>query len=98
MWRWTDPAVDVTALQIAEDRAAVSDMLGAREKIELLGEAVGALPERCRQIVVLHKIQGLSQREVATRLGISERTVENLVARGVRRCEAHFRARGVEFF
>ncbi len=93
-----DPAVDVTALQIAEDRAAVSDMLGAREKIELLGEAVGALPERCRQIVVLHKIQGLSQREVATRLGISERTVENLVARGVRRCEAHFRARGVEFF
>ena len=93
-----DPSVDVTVLQIAEERVAVSDTLGAREKIELLGEAVGALPDRCREIIVLHKIQGLSQRDVATRLGLSERAVENQVARGVRRCEAHFRARGVEFF
>ena len=93
-----DSAVDVAARQIADERAPVSETLGAQEKIELLGEAVGTLPDRCREIIVLHKIQGLSQREVAARLGLSERTVENQVARGVRRCEAHFRARGVEFF
>jgi DNA-directed RNA polymerase specialized sigma24 family protein len=57
--------------------------------------AVRSLPERCRQVFLLRKIQNLSQREIASRLSISENTVESLVAKGARRCADYLRARGV---
>lgn len=71
-------------------------MPSRRAKKSLVAEAVAALPDRCREIVVLRKLQGLPQREVAARLGISERTVEVQVARGVRRCAEHLRRRGLK--
>ncbi len=43
----------------------------------------------------MRKIQGLSQKEISARLGISENTVETLVAKGVRRCGAYLHARGL---
>jgi len=55
--------------------------------------AIQALPPRCRDIVLLRKIEGLSQREVAQRLRIAEATVVKQVAKGIRQCAvALFRA------
>lgn len=39
-------------------------------------EAVGHLPERCREIFVLSKMQEMSNKEIAEQLGISVKTVE----------------------
>jgi DNA-directed RNA polymerase specialized sigma24 family protein len=39
-------------------------------------------------------MQGLSQMEIAARLNISVRTVENHVALGLVRCKAYMRAHG----
>lgn len=44
---------------------------------------MAALPERCRRIVELRKIEGLSQKEIARRIGVSESVVENDVYQGV---------------
>jgi len=82
-------------LAVAEDGPSPADALSTTEKVELLADAIAELPDRCREIVVLRKLQGLSQREVATRLGISERTVEVQVARGVRRCADYLRGCGL---
>lgn len=46
-------------------------------------EALSMLPERCRQIFRMRKEDGLSTKEIATKLGISPRTVENEVYRGL---------------
>ncbi|MES2693024.1 MAG: RNA polymerase sigma factor [Verrucomicrobiota bacterium] len=89
---------DLANLPVLEERPSVLDRLGEEEKIRLLAKAVGSLPTRCRQAVVLHKINGLSQREVAAQLGLSEKTVENQVALGIKRCEEFFRRRGIERF
>lgn len=86
---------DLAALSVAEDDPSPADALTTTEKIELVAEAVADLPARCREIVVLRKLQGLSQREVAARLRISERTVEVQVARGTRRCAEFLRRRGL---
>ncbi len=86
---------DLPALSVAEDGPSPADALTTTEKIELVAEAIADLPSRCREIVVLRKLQGLSQREVATRLGLSERTVEVQVARGMRRCADYLRRLGV---
>lgn len=41
-----------------------------------LDEAIAALPEKCREVFVLSKIEGLKNREIAEKLNISEKTVE----------------------
>ncbi len=89
---------DLAALPVIEERPDVVDTISDQEKIRLLAEAVGSLPARCREGGFLHKIKGLSQREVAARLGIAEKTVENQVSRGVKSCEEFFRRRGIEYF
>ena len=86
---------DLAALSVAGEEPSPADAITTAEKIELVAEAIAGLPDRCREIVVLRKLQGLSQREVATRLGLSERTVEVQVARGVRRCAEHLRRLGL---
>ena len=86
---------DLAALSVAEDGPSPADALTTTEKIELVAAAIADLPDRCREIVVLRKLSGLSQREVATRLGLSERTVEVQVARGTRRCADFLRRRGL---
>jgi RNA polymerase sigma-70 factor (ECF subfamily) len=55
-----------------------------REELELLAAALAALPVKCREAFILRRVEGLSQREVAEKLGISEKTVEKHMARGIR--------------
>lgn len=56
----------------------------ARESLGCFARALATLPPRCREVVELRKIAGLSQRAVAEQLGISEGTVEKQIAKGVR--------------
>jgi RNA polymerase sigma-70 factor (ECF subfamily) len=56
--------------------------------------AIAALPPQCAKVFILRKMQGLSQKEIAVRLNISVRTVENHVAVGLSRCRAYMRAHG----
>ena len=43
---------------------------------EAIRKAIGHLPERCRQIFCLSKLEGLSNKQIAEQLGISVKTVE----------------------
>ena len=49
-------------------------------------KAIQSLPDRCRQVFTLRKVYGLSQKEVARELGISEKTVSAQIAIGMRKC------------
>jgi RNA polymerase sigma-70 factor (ECF subfamily) len=56
----------------------------AREELRRLQLALDKLPRRLRAPVVMRKIDGLSRREIAQRLGVSEKTVEKQLTQGVR--------------
>jgi RNA polymerase sigma factor (sigma-70 family) len=86
---------DLAELPVATEASSPAEALSTLEKIDLVADAIADLPDRCREIVVLRKLSGLSQREVAMRLGLSERTVEVQVARGTRRCAEFLRRRGL---
>lgn len=58
--------------------------VAARSALRFLQAALEKLPARCRMVVELRKIEELSQREVAARMGITEDTVERQVSKGVR--------------
>ncbi|MDL2255352.1 RNA polymerase sigma-70 factor [Parabacteroides sp. OttesenSCG-928-K15] len=43
----------------------------------IIEKALESLPERCRIILIKHKIEGMRQKEIAEELNISPKTVEN---------------------
>ncbi len=86
---------DLSVLTVSEERAGTFETVERNEKLQLLVQALATLPPRCREITVLRKLKGVPQREVAERLGLAEKTIEEQVARGVRRCETYLRRHGV---
>ena len=92
----TEPLGDLEGQQVLEDssQAAVDDVVDSRERIRLLARAIAALPPQCAKVFILRKMQGLSQKEIAVRLNISVRTVENHVALGLSRCRSYMRVHG----
>ena len=81
-----DELPEIESARWAEDQPRVSETVSRRQEIQLLTEAIQSLPERCRDVLTLRKIYGMSQKEIALQLGISEHTVEALVGVCVRRC------------
>jgi RNA polymerase sigma-70 factor (ECF subfamily) len=75
---------DFDGMENDGDRPDAEQSAATRQEIRLLMTAIGELPPRCREVVTLRKIEGLSQREVARKMGITEDTVERQVSNGVR--------------
>ena len=65
------------------------------QRLEILLEAILALPERCRQVMMLRHLDGLAYKEIAERLGISPETVKVHMIKGVKDCTRLFRQRGL---
>lgn len=86
---------DLAALPVLEVNHDSAKGASMAEKIALLEAGLAALPPRGREVVLLRKFEGLSQKEVAERLGISEKTVDEHLYRGLRRLGAFLRAKGV---
>jgi RNA polymerase sigma factor (sigma-70 family) len=84
---------DLDSLPLVDGQATGEQALVGREELSMLQEALSKLPDRCREVLMLRKIEGLPQREVALRLGLSESTVEKHVSAGIRKCADWF-ARG----
>lgn len=80
----------------ADSRAELADpakQLMAREQVEQLLAFLQELPIKCRQVFNLHRLEGIPQHEVATRLGFSERMVRRYVTYAMVYC--HLRLEGV---
>lgn len=90
-----DLVMDFEALNVCSDDADPFDTTSARQELQMLQDALEHLPERTRNILVLRRVHGLSQRETAKKLNISEPTVERHISRGTRQLADYFRQQGV---
>jgi RNA polymerase sigma-70 factor (ECF subfamily) len=61
------------------ERAAI-----ARDELRRLQAAIDELPPRCREVIVLGRVEGLNGREIAERLGITHQTVSEHLANGIK--------------
>ena len=68
----------------ASPSPGVEQQVIARQELALLEQAISRLPEGCRAVLLLRKIELLSHREIAERLGIAVSTVEKQHARALR--------------
>jgi RNA polymerase sigma factor (sigma-70 family) len=66
------------------ETAGVAQQVMARQELRLLEAALAELPDGCRTVLLLRKVELLSHREIAERLGIAISTVEKQHARALR--------------
>ena len=83
---YLEEAVDEAALG---REASVEEEVIAQQKLQQCCQAVADLPEQCRRVFLLRKIHAYSHKDIATQLGISPRTVEKHIAKGVERFTEH---------
>ena len=75
---------DMSALDTEFDRFGAERQLSAREELRRTQQGLDRLPPRCREVVWLRKVEGLSTRETAERLGVTVDTVEKQITQGMR--------------
>jgi|HubBroStandDraft_2_1064218.scaffolds.fasta_scaffold28593_2 RNA polymerase sigma factor (sigma-70 family) len=78
-----EAVADLDELGIALDEPSTDRAVIARQELHRLQAALDRLQPRCREAVVLRKIEGLSRREIAARMGIAEATVAEYLAIGI---------------
>jgi RNA polymerase sigma-70 factor (ECF subfamily) len=72
-------------LEIAPSlQPGVPQQVMARQEYQQLEQAIAQLPEGCRAVLLLRKVELLSHREIADQLGIAISTVEKQHARALR--------------
>ncbi len=70
--------------EIAVEESDPVDLLRSEELQEMIDAAIDELPEKCRMVFVLSRYEELSYRDIATELGIAEKTVENQVSKALK--------------
>jgi RNA polymerase sigma-70 factor (ECF subfamily) len=79
------------AMQIdREERKVYADLnnpfhsLLELEMEEKIGDVIGTMPEKCREIFLLSREKDLKNREIAEKMGISTKMVEKYMSRALR--------------
>ena len=75
---------DLEASVVAIDAVTPDRYATARDELRRVQAGLDQLPPRCREVVMLRRIDGLSTREVAERLSIAPTTVEQQMVHGMR--------------
>lgn len=90
-----EPLVENADSFVESHGAPAAESLNDRQELAILSEAIAVLPPRCREIMSLQKLHGLSNQEIATRLGISIHTVNAQLVIGLAKCRRFLLERGV---
>jgi len=79
-----EAVADLEALDIAIDAPSPDRTVIARDELRRLQTALDKLPPRCREAVVLGRIEGLTGREIATRMNVGTATISEHLENGMR--------------
>ncbi|WP_110651167.1 RNA polymerase sigma factor [Salinicola peritrichatus] len=85
-------AIETLEPMLACPRACPETAICDQQCAHRLGETLSRLPERLRRALVWHRLEGLTQREIGERLGVSERMAGRYIAQAVTRCQAELDA------
>lgn len=70
---------------VMDSAPLVDRALEASQELERVRSVLAVLPDTSRRVIELRRIEGLSRRETAERLGVSENEVKNHLVRGLQR-------------
>jgi RNA polymerase sigma factor (sigma-70 family) len=73
---------DMDYLEVVSDDPSPERQVIDRDELHRLAQIIARLPGKVRDVFTLRRVYGLSQREVAAKLGLAESTVEKHMSRG----------------
>jgi RNA polymerase sigma factor (sigma-70 family) len=76
--------MDMETLDATVDELSPERRLSGRQELLKLAKALDTLSDKCRNVVWLRRVEGLSQKQTAERLGLNEGAVESQLTRGIR--------------
>ncbi|MDE5664403.1 sigma-70 family RNA polymerase sigma factor [uncultured Duncaniella sp.] len=79
---------DLEGLQIANE--PLSDSLELRDRVGAVMNLIGELPDRQRQVIVMHDVDGCPKEEIERVTGLSADNVRQLLSRARRFIRNHF--------
>jgi RNA polymerase sigma-70 factor (ECF subfamily) len=62
---------------------------------ELVRQAIGILPPKCREVFLLSRFSNMTYKEIASSLDISEKTVENQMSKALKLMRAFLKDNGI---
>jgi RNA polymerase sigma-70 factor (ECF subfamily) len=75
---------DLESLNVLVDELSPEHRMSVRQQLINVSTAFNQLPERCREVVWMKRVQNFSHREISTHFGITIATVEKHIAKGIR--------------
>ena len=79
-----EQVADIDAVDGDVDLSEQDRRMTARDELRRAMLGLEQLPPRCREVVRLRKVEGLSIRETADRMGVSHHTIERQLTLGLR--------------
>ncbi|TXH32246.1 MAG: sigma-70 family RNA polymerase sigma factor, partial [Rhodospirillaceae bacterium] len=76
---------------ISDNQPLPDQVVAGRQAFHLLQAAIRDLPEKCRQVFLLYRGEGLTMQQIADRQGISVKTVEKHIAKAILACRQRVR-------
>lgn len=80
------------ALPVYSSNPGVEEQVEWDQRFRQFCAAVKNLPTQCRRVFVLKQVYGLSRKEIAQRLDLSEKTVEYHIGQGLFKCRKYLAA------
>lgn len=69
--------------ELASEAPGPERYVMARQQLECLRRAIDELPEKCREVFIRHKFEGISQKELAGELGVTVNAIEKHMVRAL---------------
>jgi RNA polymerase sigma-70 factor (ECF subfamily) len=83
-------AYEAASVAFQRDTSTAVDVLEVKELQTQIDSAINRLPERCREVFNLSRIEGKSYKEIAAQLEISVKTVENQMGKALKTLRVEF--------
>jgi RNA polymerase sigma-70 factor (ECF subfamily) len=75
---------DLDVLNVLVEEQTPERRETGRQQLQRLSHLIQRLPDRCRDVVWMRRVEEVPQKVIARRLGIAEATVEKHLVRGIR--------------
>lgn len=79
-----EPITDAYGAELESDFPLQDRIAVGKQELDRVRSALSSLSERAQRIFVMRRVEGLSQREIAAALGVTEAIVENEASRSLR--------------
>lgn len=90
-----DRIANLEQIDVVEEKFDAAQAAMHEQELEILAQAIDALPDRCREVFLLRRFENASHREIAAQLGMAENTVNAHLVSAMVKVRGYLRSKGV---